>query len=98
MLMLDLEVLDSFESLKLTLVELLFPAAIEVLHLLFADVDILLHLSPLDVRAERILVSHDLSFNESNFFHEILVELIFLHLAAFLRKQLHFFFHAEEDQ
>ena len=85
-----LQLLDADEGLLLVDSELLLPAIIEVLHVLIANLHILPHLRILDVSAELVLVDDDLLLDCSHLFHQVLVELILLHFAAFFSEELHF--------
>ena len=95
--MLNLEALDFLESILFVLLEALVPIVIEVLHKVFSNVDIFAHLGVLDVGTELVLSSHDLAFEESNFLHEVLVELILMDLTTLISKQLHFLLDNLED-
>ena len=59
--------------------------------MLLANRDILAHLRGLNVLAELILEIYDLSFEQAHLFHKVLEELVLVHFAALLGKQLHFF-------
>ena len=60
--------------------------------MLFTNRDILSHLRGLNILAELVLKVYDLSFKQAYLFHKVLEELILVHFAALLCKQLHFFF------
>jgi len=54
--------------------------------MLITNLDILPHLSGLNVAAELVLVRNDLNFDLAHLFHQVLVELILVHFAALFRK------------
>ena len=80
--MFDLQVLNPDERIIFVLLELELPVIVEVLHVLVADSLILYHLSQLDVCTELILITDNFSFQEAHFFHQVLVKLILVDLAA----------------
>ena len=88
--MLDLEPLHLLERLFFIQGEFLLPRAIEVLHMLLTDLDVFAHLSLLDILSHLILEHDDLGLQEPHLLHQVLVELILVHFAALLGKQLHF--------
>ena len=66
--------------------------------MLFTNRDILSHLRGLNVLAELVLEVYDLSFKQAHLFHKVLEELVLMHFAALLCKQLHFFFGHGKNQ
>ena len=95
--MVHLQILNLLESLFLIDLEALLPLVVELLHVLVTDLDVLTHLSSLNVASKLVLIVDNLSLEESDFFHKVLVELILVHLAAFFGEQLHFLFDERED-
>ena len=95
--MVHLQVLDPLESLLLILLEAVLPLVVEVLHVLVADLHIFTHLSLLNVRSELVLIGDNLSLEEPDLFHKVLVQLVLVHLAALLSEQLHFLFDEREN-
>ena len=65
--------------------------------MIIANLHILAHLLVLDVRAELLLIANDLLLQCARFFHQVFVELILLHFAALLGKELHFLLDRRED-
>jgi len=95
---LDLELLDPQESFLFIDSEAFFPTNVEVLHMLIANLHVLVHLFVLDVRSKLILIYNDLLFDGSDFLHQILVQLILVDLAALIGIQLHFLLDQWEDE
>lgn len=73
------------------------PLHIEFLEQVVTDINVLLHLCLLNVRSHFVLETDDVALEKSNFFHEVLVELVLMNLHAFFSKQLHLFLGALED-
>ena len=71
--MIDLQFLDSNESLFFIDSETLLPAIVEILHMLVANLHILAHLLVLDVRTELLLIANDLLLQSARFFHQVFV-------------------------
>lgn len=96
--MLNLQVLNLVECLVLVKLEAIFPATVEVLHVFLTDLDVLANLSLLNVTAQLFLENNDFGFKEPNLLHQVLVELVLMHLAALCRKKLHLFLDQGEDE
>jgi len=95
---LDLKALNFLERFFLIILELIFPSTVEVLQVLMANFHILPHLVLLDVLSKVLLELHDRSLELPDFFHQILVKLVLVHLDAFSRKQLHFLLDERENE
>ena len=94
---LNLQVLDLLESLLFILLEALIPSVVEVLHVLLTDLNILTHLSMLNVGPQLVLSRDNFGLKESHFLHQVLVQLVLVDLAALIGEQLHFLLHNLED-
>ncbi len=93
----DLEVLNFIKRVLLEFLELPLPVLVEVLKVLFADLDILLHLRGLYVGSEFVLILDDVCLEQADFLHKVLIQLVFMDFAALLSKQLHLLFGDAED-
>ena len=71
--MIQLELLNFRERVNLELLELLLPLYVKVLEHIVTDLNILFHLSALNVESKFVLVSDDLPFKEPHLLHEIFV-------------------------
>lgn len=97
LLVLDLQVLDPDQRLVFVFLEFELPVIVEVLHVLVADLHILAHLRDLDVGSQFVLVLNYLGLQETDLFHKILVQLVFVDFAALCSEQLHFFLDESKD-
>jgi hypothetical protein len=97
-LMLNLQIFDLDYGFVLKLLEFMLPIAVELLELFVADVDVLLELVLLDVGPEFVLVLIEVFLKEADFAHEVLVQLILLHRAQFVRQDVHLLLDKAEDQ
>ena len=80
--MVQLELLNLRERVDLELLELLLPLYVEVLEHIVTDLDVLLHLSALNVESKFVLVSDDLPLEEPHLLHEVFVQLILVNFGA----------------
>lgn len=87
--MLIFELLDLNHTIVLEFGKILFPISVELLHFLVTDFNILSQLRILNIRSEVILEHAYISFEQSDFPHEIFVKLIFLDVAELLGENLH---------
>ena len=71
--MIQLELLNFLERVNLELLKLLLPFYVKVLEHIVTDLDVLLHLSALNVESKFVLISDDLPFNKPHLLHEIFV-------------------------
>ena len=69
LLMIDLKALNLLKRLLFIDLEALLPCVIEFLHMLLTNLNILPHLSALNVGAEFVLIRDNFGFEESNFLH-----------------------------
>ena len=97
LLVLHLEVLNLLKSFFLVGCEVLLPHVVEVLHVLLSNSDVLAHLSILNVCSEVVLEGANLGFEQSDFLHQVLVELVLMDLTALVGEQLHFLLDDGED-
>ena len=93
-----LKFVDLGHVLVLLLLKVLLPLDIEFLQGFLANFNIVFELSLLDIRSKFVLVCHNFCFEESDFAHQILIELIFEDFAALVRQQLHLLLDDSEEQ
>ena len=70
-------------------VELAVPVTDELLQLFITNLDVLFELSFLDINTELVLVDVNVSLKETNLSHQVLVQLVLLHIAQLLGKNIH---------
>lgn len=83
------QLLDLNHAIILELGKILFPISVELLHLFVTDFYVLSQLIVLNIRSEIILEHAYVSFEQSDFSHEIFVKLILLNVAELLGENLH---------
>ena len=98
LLMIDLQILNSFHGFLLVYSEFLIPRSVELLHVVLSNCDIFSHLCSLNICSQFVLELNDISFKQSYLFHQIFVKLVLLYFAALIGIQLHFFFDSQEDK
>jgi len=91
-LVLTLQVVHFHQRFVFELLEFGLPRFVEVLKHLVTNGYVLLHLSLLDVLSEFILIDNNLGFEESDLAHQVLVQSVFVNLAALGCDQEHLFF------
>ena len=90
--------MDFIEALVLKGLEPVLPRFVEFLEGLIADGDVLPHLRLLNIGPQFTLVGDDFDLKHTHLSHKVLVELVLVNFAAFIRKQLHFGFDCAENQ
>ena len=93
-----LRVFNLDDGLLLEVLEPLLPISIELLKLLITDVNVFFQLLLLNVSSQFVLVKVEVLLQQSDFAHEVLVELVLVNDTELISQYLHLLLNQTKDQ